>query len=73
GMGQTAFADYFKSYMASMMEYAAAAKNISIDGVKVPHLFPGTKFNLKPAGTPGGVGTDYEESMLRNIAAALGL
>lgn len=73
GMGQTAFADYFKSYMASMMEYAAAAKNISIDGVKVPHLFPGTKFNLKPAGTPGGVGTDYEESLLRNIAAALGL
>lgn len=73
GMGQTAFADYFKSYMASMAEYVAASKNIMIDGVKVPHLFPGTTFNLKPAGTPGGVGTDYEESLLRNIAAALGL
>ncbi len=73
GMGQTAFSDYFNAYMASMAEYVAASKNIMIDGVKIPHLFPGSKFNLKPAGTPGGVGTEYEESLLRNIAAALGL
>lgn len=73
GMGETAFSQYFQSYMTSMAEYAAASKNITLDGAKLSHLFPGTKLNLKPAGTPGGVGTDYEESLLRNIAAALGL
>ena len=41
--------------------------------MKIPHLFPGTKLNLKPVGTPGGVGTGFEESLLRHTAAALGL
>lgn len=73
GLGETAFSDYFKSYMTSMAEYTANSKNIALDGAKMAHLFPGSKLNLQMAGTPGGVGTDYEESLLRNIAAALGL
>ena len=44
---------------------------MQIDGVRVPHLFPGTKLNLTPAGTPGGVGQDFETSLLRYIAVAL--
>lgn len=73
GMGQTPFGDILNGYMASLAEYLAGSKNIKIDGVKIPHLFPGTKLKMQPAGTPGGVGTDYEESLLRNIAASLGL
>lgn len=73
GMGQKPFGDILSGYMNSLAEYLAGAKNISIDGAKIPHLFPGTKLKMQPAGTPGGVGTDYEESLLRNIAASLGL
>lgn len=67
------FEDYLKFYMGAMSSYLDGAKTIALDGVKIPHLFPGTKLNLKPVGTPGGVGTDFEESLLRHTAAALGL
>lgn len=73
GMGQSTFAQVLSNYMASLMEYAGASKNIQVDGARIPHLFPGTKLKMQPMGTPGGVGTDYEESLLRNIAASLGL
>lgn len=73
GMGQSTFAQVMSGYMQSLMEYAGASKNIQIDGARIPHLFPGTKLKMQPMGTPGGVGTDYEESLIRNIAAALGL
>jgi lambda family phage portal protein len=60
-------------YLAALSEYTGGAKNLHIDGVKIPHLFPGTKLNLKPMGTPGGVGTDFEQALLRYAAASLGL
>lgn len=65
--------DYLKFYMGAMSSYLEGAKTIALDGVKIPHLFPGTKLNLKPMGTPGGVGSEFEESLLRHTAAALGL
>lgn len=62
------------SYMGAMAAYIGEANGISIDGVKIPHLFPGTKLNTKQLGSPGGAGyTDYETSLLRHIAAALGI
>lgn len=64
---------YLQFYMGALGQYLDTSKNISLDGVKIPHLFPGTKLNLKPMGTPGGVGGEFEESLLRHIAAALGL
>lgn len=73
GAGQAGFAETLSQYMGALQQYAGAAENIAIDGVKIPHLFPGTKFSLKPMGTPGGIGTDFEKSLMRNIAAVLGL
>lgn len=73
GAGQPGFKDMLGQYMSALMAYVANSENIAIDGVKMPHLFPGTKLSLKPMGTPGGVGTDFEESLLRHIAAPLGL
>ena len=64
--------EYAASYLGAIAEYAGAGKNLRLDGVKIPHLFPGTKFNLRNAGTPGGVGTEFESSLLRYIAANLG-
>lgn len=73
GAGQSGFGDVLGQYMSALSQYVGGANNIAIDGVKMPHLFPGTKLNMQPMGTPGGVGTDFEESLLRHIAAALGL
>lgn len=73
GMGQSQFGDALKQFMLGMLDYSRGAKNIQMDGVKIPHLFPGTKLKMQPMGTPGGVGTDYEQSLLRNIASGLGM
>ncbi len=73
GLNQPGFGDMLGTYMAALKEYSAGASNIQVDGVKMPHLFPGSKLSLKPMGTPGGVGTEFEESLLRHTAAALGL
>lgn len=60
-------------YMTMLQGYLGNSENIAIDGAKMPHLFPGTKMKLTPMGTPGGVGSDFEASLLRKIAATLGL
>jgi lambda family phage portal protein len=73
GAGQPGFGEMLSSYMTALQEYVGASNNIAIDGVKMPHLFPGTKLSLKPMGTPGGVGTDFEGSLMRHTASALGL
>lgn len=73
GAGQTEFASMLSGYMTALQQYVSGSSHIAIDGVKMPHLFPGTKLNLKPMGTPGGVGTEFEEALLRHTAAALGL
>ncbi len=73
GAGQPGFADMLGQYIDALQSYVKGSGNIAIDGVKMPHLFPGTKLSLKPMGTPGGVGSQFEESLLRHIAAALGL
>lgn len=61
------------SYMSSLQKYLEGSNSIKIGGAKIPHLFPGTKLNMMPMGTPGGIGTGFEESLLRKIAAILGL
>lgn len=63
----------YAAYMKALGQYLGGANNIGIDGAVVPHLFPGTKMKLQNAGTPGGIGTNFEESLLRHIAAGLGV
>lgn len=63
----------YQAYMSALGQYLGAANNIHVDGAKIPHLFPGTKLNMQPAKTTGGVGTSFEESLMRHTAAALGL
>lgn len=61
------------AYLAGLQTYLSGAENIALDGAMIPHLYPGTKLNMKTLGTPGGVGTDFESSLLRHTAAALGM
>lgn len=62
---------YAEAFLGAISEYVGSSKHMKIDGVKIPHLFPGTKLQLRPAGSPGGVGQGFEQSLLRYIAAAL--
>lgn len=68
-----AISSYATSYMEQVLQYAGSAKNLQLDGARIPHLYPGTRLQLRPAGTPGGVGQDFETSMLRYVAALLGV
>lgn len=61
------------NYLAAVAAYQKGGRNIHIDGVKIPALYPGTKFKLQNAGQPGGVGTNFEESLLRHLAAGFGM
>ena len=64
---------WLQKYMGALAEYSGSCDNLAIDGVRIPHLFPGTKLNLQNAGQPGGIGTEFEGSLLRHVCSALGL
>ena len=63
----------YTNYLTMLGAYVGDSNNINIDGAKIPHLFPGTKLSLKPVGTPGGIGDNFEQSLLRKIAATFGV
>jgi lambda family phage portal protein len=60
-------------WLEAIQSYSAGSKNLSIGGVKIPHLFPGTKLQLRPAGQGGPLGTEFEQSIMRYLAASLGV
>lgn len=71
GTANTAVIDYGAQFLNALNAYVGSSKNLLIDGVKIPHLFPGTKLNMQSVGDPAGVGQGFEQSLLRYIAAAL--
>ena len=73
GGDNNAIADYAAEYLGAIQEYTGGARNLQIDGVKIPVFFPGTKMKLQPAGQPGGLGSNFEQSLMRYTAAALGV
>lgn len=58
-------------YMQQLMGYVGEANGLRLDGAKIPHLFPGTKLKMIPAGQIGD--SKYEQSLLRHLAAAFGM
>lgn len=68
-----AFMGFIAEWLTGLQSYLSTANTVAIDGAKIPHLFPGTKLNTTTLGTPGGVGSEFEVSLLRHIAAGLGL
>lgn len=61
------------SMLGAIAEYARGSRNLQIDGVKIPHLYPGSKLKMLPAGTVGGVGQAFEDSLNRWISRTLGV
>jgi len=71
--GEDAIEGVVEPWLSAIREFSGGAKNLSIGGTKIPHLFPGTKLQLRPAGRGGPIGTDFERSVLRYMSAALGV
>jgi phage portal protein, lambda family len=67
------FAKYAGGFLGALGAYMKNAKNATLNGVRIPHLFPGTRLQLRPAGQGGPLGTDFEASLLRYLAANLGV
>lgn len=79
GGGQLDQAAVAKAYAAVASGYMTANEayhsdnNLTLDGIKIPHLLPGMKLNLRSPSQGGLIGTDFEQSLLRYIAAILGV
>ena len=75
-MGGSPDAPNFEASALSMLSSIAkhrATRELRLDGTKIPVLHPNTKLNLQQLGQPSGTGSVYEQSLLRHIAAGLGL
>lgn len=66
------FGEAAKSMLASILHHRAT-NNLQLDGARIPVLHPNTKLNLQQLGQPSGVGSSYEQSLLRHVAAGLGV
>lgn len=59
--------------LSAQNAFSRGSQHLTVDGAKIPHLWPGSKLRLMNAGQPGGVGDDFEVSLIRNLAASLGM
>ena len=66
-----AIANYMRGYYSVLSEFTNNSKNLHVDGVRIPHLPPGTKLDIISPGKGGPLGMDFEKSLLRYIAATL--
>lgn len=64
---------WIEDYLALLDTYSGAARNLHMDGAKIPIFAPGTKLKIQNPGANGPVGDKFEQSLLRYIAAALGV
>lgn len=66
-----AITNYAGAYMSALNGYVQNNRSAYLNGVKVPHFFPGTKLQLRPASSGDALGGEFESSLLRYIAADL--
>lgn len=71
--GDSGLNTWIAHYLEGLAAFTGESPNMHIDGVKIPHTYPGTKLNIKNPGQPGGIGTSFEESINRRVAAGFGL
>ncbi|RWX68914.1 phage portal protein, partial [Mesorhizobium sp. M4B.F.Ca.ET.089.01.1.1] len=62
---------WMMAYLNAVSEYASGAKNLHMDGAKIPIFAPGTKLKIQNPGANSPQGDKFEQSLLRYIAAAL--
>ena len=68
-----AVTNYATGYLASVAQYTGGAKAPRLDGVRIPHFFPGTKLEMLSPTSGHALGMEFEQSLLRYIAASIGV
>lgn len=64
---------YANDYLGAVADYSGGPRSLAIDGIRIPHLYPGQKLHMHPASVGKGIGTEFEQSLLRYISAGLGV
>lgn len=70
---QQAITAYATGYLQSIAEYTGDAKTIRLDGARIPHFFPGTKLEMLTPSSSHALGMEFEQSLLRYVAASIGV
>lgn len=70
---QEAITAFAEGYLGSVAQYAGGKRGLQLDGVRIPRLYPGEKLELLSPGSNGPLGTEFEQSLLRYIAASIGV
>lgn len=60
-------------FLDAVSEYSGGAKNLHINGSRIPVFWPGTHLKIQNPGAASPAGDQFEASLLRYIAAAMGL
>lgn len=66
-------AEAIASYADGLLRAAEGYGGVKADGVKIPHLMPGSKLNFTTGAAGQDRGSEFEQSVLRYIAASVGL
>jgi lambda family phage portal protein len=64
---------YAVKYLEGIAHYSKGGTGLKVDGARIPVLYPGSKLQVHPVAKPGGVGQDFEQSLIRYLSASLGL
>lgn len=70
---QQAVTNYATGYLAAVAKFVGGAKAPRLDGVRIPHFFPGTKLEMLSPTNGHALGMEFEQSLLRYIAASIGV
>lgn len=70
---QEALTNYMIGHYGALSATIGKSNQLKMGGLKIPHLPPGTKLNLQGAGQGGPLGTEFERSLERKMAAAFGV
>lgn len=67
------FTSLNKEFLGAAIAYAKGARSSIVNGVKIPHFYPGTKLHMLDPSAEGAFGEAFSNSMLRHLAAAIGV
>jgi len=62
-----------RRHLEQAISYARGSQSAVINGVRVPHFFPGTELHMLDPSADGAFGSEFAASLMRGVAAALGL
>jgi len=68
-----AVTNYATGFLSAVDQYTGASKQMRLDGARIPVFFPGTKLEMLSPTNGAAIGQEFEQSLLRYIAASIGV